>query len=57
MALPGHSTPDGTGMIWLDDVRCRGDEVLLSDCPANPIGSSDCTHDEDAGVACAAGMW
>lgn len=41
-----------TQPIWLDQVRCRGTEIRLSDCPANPIGIHDCLHSEDAGVRC-----
>ena len=42
----------GTGPIWLNDVRCVGTESRLADCPANAIGSYDCSHGEDAGVRC-----
>ena len=43
---------DGTGQIWLDDVRCRGTESRLIDCDANPLGQNNCLHNEDAGVRC-----
>ena len=42
----------GTGQIWLDNVNCRGPELRLEDCPANPIGVNDCTHREDVVVIC-----
>ena len=42
----------GSGRIWLDNVFCRGDELSIFDCPANPIGDEDCEHDEDIGVSC-----
>jgi hypothetical protein len=42
----------GSGSIWLDGVRCSGNETRLVDCPANTLGSHDCTHSEDAGVIC-----
>ena len=42
----------GSGRIFLDDVMCRGFESSLIVCPANPIGSHNCGHIEDAGVQC-----
>ena len=42
----------GTGPITLDNVLCVGGEARLIDCPANPIGSHNCQHSEDAGVIC-----
>lgn len=42
----------GTGSIWLDNVNCAGTEARLAACPANPIGSHNCIHAEDAGVRC-----
>ena len=42
----------GGGPIQLDDVRCRGNETSLSDCPARPVGTHNCGHHEDAGVRC-----
>jgi hypothetical protein len=43
----------GSGAIFLDEVRCVGNESRLIDCPANAIGDHDCIHSEDAGVQCA----
>ncbi|XP_026518999.1 soluble scavenger receptor cysteine-rich domain-containing protein SSC5D-like, partial [Terrapene carolina triunguis] len=42
----------GSDRIWLDNVNCKGTEVALSNCRARPWGENDCTHGEDAGVAC-----
>ena len=42
----------GTGPIWLDDVRCRGNESTLDQCDHSGVGNHDCVHGEDAGVAC-----
>lgn len=42
----------GSGAIFLDNVRCDGSESRLFDCPANPIGTHNCGHHEDAGVRC-----
>ncbi|XP_075185913.1 scavenger receptor cysteine-rich type 1 protein M130-like [Anomaloglossus baeobatrachus] len=41
----------GTGPIWLDDVRCGGQELHIWDCPARPI-NRQCVHEQDAGVLC-----
>jgi len=43
---------NGAGQIWLDDVRCTGTETRLIDCPAQPLGTHNCQHFEDAGVRC-----
>ena len=42
--------------IWLDDVQCRGNEQRLIECPANPLGSHNCGHFDDAGVSCLANI-
>ncbi|NXR01633.1 DMBT1 protein, partial [Sagittarius serpentarius] len=42
----------GPDPIWLDDVNCAGNEAALSECKAQPWGSHNCKHGEDAGVVC-----
>ncbi|XP_046583745.1 putative DMBT1-like protein [Haliotis rubra] len=42
----------GTGTILLDNVRCTGDEVYLSQCCHNGWTSHNCNHGEDVGVDC-----
>lgn len=55
----GASTPtrahfgDGSGKpVWLDNVVCTGTENKLTDCSANPLGTSNCGHDKDVGTRC-----
>ena len=52
MTQGGLGRAAGTVPIHLDNVRCSGSEARLFDCPANPIGTHNCAHSEDAGVRC-----
>ena len=40
----------GSGPIFMDEVRCRGVESSLTDCPHTT--NHDCSHREDASVQC-----
>ena len=53
-AAPGDSGfGPGTGTIWLDEVKCTGKEKSILDCDHQGLGaSSQCQHQEDAGVIC-----
>ena len=42
----------GTGQIWLDDVRCVGNERSIAHCSHLGWGAHNCRHDKDAGVVC-----
>lgn len=48
----------GTGRIWMDELRCRDADIDLFSCQQSALGSHNCGHSEDAGVVCAisAGM-
>ena len=38
--------------IFLDDMRCVGNESRLLDCNARAVGTHNCRHAEDSGVKC-----
>ncbi|KAG7484983.1 neurotrypsin isoform X1 [Solea senegalensis] len=42
----------GSGRVWLDEVRCTGNELTLEQCPKSAWGEHNCLHTEDAGVSC-----
>ncbi|XP_036417687.1 scavenger receptor cysteine-rich type 1 protein M130-like [Colossoma macropomum] len=46
----------GEGPIWLNRVKCRGNEIHLWDCPHSLKNHTDCSHRQDAGVTCAVGQ-
>ncbi|XP_078382661.1 scavenger receptor cysteine-rich domain-containing protein DMBT1-like [Oculina patagonica] len=47
----------GTGQIWMDSVKCLGNESRLSDCGHRGWGSHSCSHSEDASVQCSYGSF
>ncbi|MCI4380063.1 hypothetical protein PGIGA_G00235630 [Pangasianodon gigas] len=51
-ALTDARMGQGTGRIYMNEVRCRGDEKSLWDCPHNNITTEKCKHTEDASVKC-----
>ena len=42
----------GTGRIWLDNLKCNGDEEALVFCPHNGFAVHNCFHGEDVAVNC-----
>ncbi|KAL5460311.1 hypothetical protein EMCRGX_G033753 [Ephydatia muelleri] len=54
VATGGQFFSSGSGLIFLDDVGCQGNESNLVSCPRSDqeIGHTYCTHYSDAGVIC-----
>merc|ERR1719334_1450949 len=51
-----HSTPEQQNMtIWLDNLKCTGDEVEIDECHHDPWGQHDCNHNEDVVIGCTSG--
>eukprot|EP00105_Crassostrea_gigas_P035986 XP_019920134.1 PREDICTED: deleted in malignant brain tumors 1 protein [Crassostrea gigas] len=42
----------GSGLIWLDDVKCEGTEARIQDCHHDTWGVHNCDHTEDASINC-----
>ncbi|KAI4878402.1 hypothetical protein NFI96_008342 [Prochilodus magdalenae] len=42
----------GEGPVWLNRVKCRGNEIHLWDCPHSLKNHTDCSHRQQAGVTC-----
>ncbi|XP_073802880.1 scavenger receptor cysteine-rich type 1 protein M130 [Danio rerio] len=50
----GNSTfGAGKGVVWLNGVHCRGNELHLWDCPFSLKKHNDCSHEKHAGLTCA----
>ncbi|XP_051748187.1 scavenger receptor cysteine-rich type 1 protein M130-like [Ctenopharyngodon idella] len=50
----GNSTfGAGEGVVWLNRVECRGNEIHLWDCPLSLKNHSDCSKKDHVGLTCA----
>ena len=51
-ALRSAEFGEGTGVIWLDDLECAGNETAISECGHKGWRVTDCVHNQDASVIC-----
>ncbi|XP_078145661.1 lysyl oxidase homolog 3B isoform X1 [Centroberyx gerrardi] len=51
-ALTGARMGQGMGPIYMNEVKCLGQEKSIWNCPFKNITAEDCQHTEDAAVRC-----
>ncbi|XP_028407342.1 deleted in malignant brain tumors 1 protein-like [Dendronephthya gigantea] len=50
--LPSNVVPPSSGLMWLSDVRCTGDEQNITSCTLGRWGDSSCPYNRVAGIQC-----
>jgi len=50
----GNTFGGGSGQIWLDNVRCNGYALYLTDCQHSDWGRHNCSHSNDVSISCIA---
>ncbi|KAI4887486.1 hypothetical protein NFI96_017746 [Prochilodus magdalenae] len=54
--LGGAAFGRGEGQVWSEELQCRGNESQIHSCPTSPSLKHNCSHDNDVGLVCAAGV-
>ncbi|XP_076082552.1 scavenger receptor cysteine-rich domain superfamily protein-like [Mytilus galloprovincialis] len=47
-----NSTGSGTGLVWMDNLRCDGDETDVALCKSDGFGSKTCSNNRKAAIYC-----
>ena len=47
-----HYYGRGSGPIWLDNIKCTGNEMSLAECRHRGWGVHNCRHVEDVSIIC-----
>ncbi|XP_067879352.1 deleted in malignant brain tumors 1 protein-like [Heterodontus francisci] len=57
-SIPGGARfGKGTGPVWKENYRCRGNETRFWDCPVSSWDQFSCSHENDASVICSDDNW
>ncbi|XP_078391572.1 scavenger receptor cysteine-rich domain-containing protein DMBT1-like [Cetorhinus maximus] len=55
--LGGAHFGKGTGPVWRENYRCRGNESSFWDCPVSSWDQIQCSHENDVSVICSGDNW
>lgn len=47
-----NSTDSGTGLVWMDNLRCDGDETDIALCKSDGFGLKTCSNNRKAAIYC-----